>query len=79
MTEAHFDAKRAKLRERSVKSGPFKLLDHNDWFNSGLARAATAYRRCCHWDFAPGEARCLAVLPPDHRISNDGQSCPPTI
>jgi ribosomal protein S18 acetylase RimI-like enzyme len=34
----------------------FVLSADRDWHDTGLARAATAYRRCCRWDFAPGEA-----------------------
>jgi ribosomal protein S18 acetylase RimI-like enzyme len=34
----------------------FGLPPYRDWHNTGLAHAATAYRRCCGWDFAPGEA-----------------------
>jgi ribosomal protein S18 acetylase RimI-like enzyme len=34
----------------------FHLPSDFEWYNIGLARAATAYRRCCGWDFAPGEA-----------------------
>jgi ribosomal protein S18 acetylase RimI-like enzyme len=34
----------------------FTLPTDYDWHETGLARAATAYRRSCRWDFAPGEA-----------------------
>jgi ribosomal protein S18 acetylase RimI-like enzyme len=34
----------------------FTLPADHDWHDTGFARAATAYRRCCRWDFAPGEA-----------------------
>lgn len=36
----------------------FSLPEHyvDAWHETGFAHAATAYRRECHWDFAPGEA-----------------------
>lgn len=34
----------------------FRLPDEYVWHETGFAHAATAYRRECHWDFAPGEA-----------------------
>jgi ribosomal protein S18 acetylase RimI-like enzyme len=36
--------------------GKFKLQEFDDWDDTGLARAARAYRRECHWDFSPGDA-----------------------
>jgi hypothetical protein len=34
----------------------FSLPDYDAWHETGFAHAATAYRRECHWDFAPGAA-----------------------
>jgi hypothetical protein len=34
----------------------FGLPPDFEWRDSGLARAASAYQRTCHWDFSPGEA-----------------------
>ena len=34
----------------------FSLSPDFEWRDSGLARAAIAYQRTAHWDFAPGEA-----------------------
>ena len=38
--------------------GTFKPVEYADmkWHDTALAKAALAYKRCCHWDFAPGEA-----------------------
>src|SRR5262249_16961360 len=39
-----------------IRSRPFDLPEDFEWNDSGFARAATAYRRTCGWDFVPGKA-----------------------
>jgi ribosomal protein S18 acetylase RimI-like enzyme len=74
MTGADFDG--------DLGFGPVELHDsaftgpRDDWSGSALDQAATAYRRACGWDFAPGQAGVwLLMLAP---ASVFGTGSPPT-
>jgi hypothetical protein len=48
-------------------------LEWDDWYDFGLASAASAYHRECEWDFAPGEAGTwvCCFMPTDGSGSSD--------